>query len=250
MNVVELQAYFLGRKNISTGRMKTLLYRYKIKEQKCSECGVTDLYNNKPITLQLHHVDGNSQNNQFTNLQILCPNCHSQTSNFRNKKPITESDILNACKDAKTISDAVRALKRYPSGSLYKKIEKVIQEHNLPIEKYNYRINNNTTRGVRIKDNEYINCLYCSKLFVKKSDKKYCCYKCSNAAACKYDIDVPVAIDLIKTKGWSQAARELGINSKYPDVNLRIIVKRYIKNNDITIDYYSLSKYAKHSRGK
>ena len=87
-------------------------------------------------------------------------------------------------------------------------------------------------------------------MFIKKSDKKYCTYKCSNAAACKYNINVLAAIDLIKIKGWSQAARELGINSRYPDVNLRIIVKRYIKNNDITIDYYSLSKYAKHSRRK
>ena len=36
----------------------------------------------KPIVLQLHHKDGNNQNNSLDNLMILCPNCHSQTDNY------------------------------------------------------------------------------------------------------------------------------------------------------------------------
>ena len=31
------------------------------------------------IKLQIHHKDGNRLNNEIENLQILCPNCHSQT---------------------------------------------------------------------------------------------------------------------------------------------------------------------------
>lgn len=39
----------------------------------------------KPITLQLHHIDGNPTNNSLNNLQLLCPNCHSQTENYCGK---------------------------------------------------------------------------------------------------------------------------------------------------------------------
>jgi predicted amidophosphoribosyltransferase len=32
--------------------------------------------------MQLHHIDGNNSNNSLENLQMLCPNCHSQTENY------------------------------------------------------------------------------------------------------------------------------------------------------------------------
>jgi len=54
------------------------------KEYKCEECGVVE-WNGKPISLQLHHIDGNRKNNSLENLQILCPNCHTQTDNYGSK---------------------------------------------------------------------------------------------------------------------------------------------------------------------
>lgn len=53
---------------------------------KCMSCGV-DRWNNKPITLIVDHIDGNAGNNLPENLQLLCPNCNSQTPTFggRNK---------------------------------------------------------------------------------------------------------------------------------------------------------------------
>ena len=36
----------------------------------------------KPIPLELHHKDGNHYNNDLSNLEILCPNCHAQTDNY------------------------------------------------------------------------------------------------------------------------------------------------------------------------
>ena len=50
-------------------------------EYKCSSCGITK-HNNKPITLQVDHVDGDRTNNEFDNLRFLCPNCHSQTTTW------------------------------------------------------------------------------------------------------------------------------------------------------------------------
>jgi 5-methylcytosine-specific restriction endonuclease McrA len=51
----------------------------------CSECGLGDYYNNKPITLQLDHINGVNNDNRLENLRFLCPNCHSQTETFGGK---------------------------------------------------------------------------------------------------------------------------------------------------------------------
>ena len=50
------------------------------KEYKCEnpECGLSE-WHGKPISLQVHHIDGNHYNNSIDNLMLLCPNCHSQT---------------------------------------------------------------------------------------------------------------------------------------------------------------------------
>ena len=70
------------------------------KDYKCECCGISE-WNNKDITLQLHHKDGNRNNNSLDNLQILCPNCHSQTDSYcgksskKNKKEkVKLSDII------------------------------------------------------------------------------------------------------------------------------------------------------------
>ena len=51
-------------------------------EQVCAECGINDFYNNKPLTLQVDHIDGNAGNNMPDNIRLLCPNCHSQQDNW------------------------------------------------------------------------------------------------------------------------------------------------------------------------
>lgn len=54
------------------------------KKYRCEYCGITQ-WNGKKITLHLHHKDGNHSNNELSNLEILCPNCHSQTDTFGGK---------------------------------------------------------------------------------------------------------------------------------------------------------------------
>ena len=52
---------------------------------KCEYCGITN-WNNKPLVFQLHHKNGDHKDCNINNLQLLCPNCHSQTENYANKK--------------------------------------------------------------------------------------------------------------------------------------------------------------------
>lgn len=62
--------------------LKKYLLEFNYLENKCYECGITNTYNGLPISLQVHHKDGNNKNNVRDNLTFLCPNCHSQTDNF------------------------------------------------------------------------------------------------------------------------------------------------------------------------
>jgi hypothetical protein len=38
-----------------------------------------------PIPLELHHIDGNSDNATIENLLLICPNCHAKTDTYKGK---------------------------------------------------------------------------------------------------------------------------------------------------------------------
>ena len=78
---VNASEYLNSNKKIGTCALKKKLLKENLIENKCAICGLTE-WRNKPITLQLHHIDGNPNNNSLDNLQLLCPNCHSQTDNY------------------------------------------------------------------------------------------------------------------------------------------------------------------------
>lgn len=78
-------------------------YLKEVKGCFCAECGISDVYNNKPLTLQVDHIDGNSDNNVPSNLRLLCPNCHSQTETWvtRNKKSTKRNKYLQSYKEGR-----------------------------------------------------------------------------------------------------------------------------------------------------
>ncbi len=53
----------------------------------CECCGLS-WWNNQPISIQMHHLDGNRKNNENSNLQLLCPNCHTLTPNYGSKNKV------------------------------------------------------------------------------------------------------------------------------------------------------------------
>jgi len=67
---------YRGRYNL-----KLRLLREGLKENRCERCGVSE-WREEPLTMALHHVNGRRNDNRLENLQLLCPNCHSQTRNY------------------------------------------------------------------------------------------------------------------------------------------------------------------------
>jgi hypothetical protein len=74
------------KKNVdySSHKLKNRLLYEGLKQRKCEQCELTE-WNDKPLSLELHHIDGDYLNNTIENLLLLCPNCHSCTENYRGK---------------------------------------------------------------------------------------------------------------------------------------------------------------------
>lgn len=66
--------------------LKRRLIKAGLKEDICELCGQSNVWNGQHLVLQLDHINGNHYDNRFENLRILCPNCHSQTETFGNKR--------------------------------------------------------------------------------------------------------------------------------------------------------------------
>ena len=65
-------------------KLKNQLIKIGIKDHKCENCELIE-WMGKQIPLELHHVNGNRFDNRIENIQLLCPNCHALTDNYRGK---------------------------------------------------------------------------------------------------------------------------------------------------------------------
>ena len=68
--------YFDNKTFIHSQALKEKLFKDGLKKKECEICGVS-IWQGVELSLELHHKDNNHFNNNFENLQILCPNCHS-----------------------------------------------------------------------------------------------------------------------------------------------------------------------------
>jgi hypothetical protein len=64
--------------------LKKRLIALKIKQEKCEVCNISE-WQGRKAPLELHHIDGQRENNALENVMIICPNCHAQTDNYKGK---------------------------------------------------------------------------------------------------------------------------------------------------------------------
>lgn len=188
-----------------------------MKENKCECCGCSE-WNGKPLTMELHHKDGNHYNNEINNLQMLCPNCHAQTENYRGKNKGNETHGESYKKTRKFLAKIEekecpvcgktfmpqRNSQKYCSRECYNKIKK--EDNNIfskelllnTIDKFN-----NLTEMA-----DYLNT---NRTTLRKYLKKYDLYE---KIKCKYDFHAKKVNqcdlngNLIKTWGSIKDAQE------------------------------------------
>lgn len=106
-----------------------------IRGRKCENCGIEE-WLGKPINLEVHHIDGDRSNNSLDNLQLLCPNCHSYTENFRksrfkHKRIVPDDEFVAALAENKSIRQALIQLEVTPCGGNYERAWYLIYEYNI-----------------------------------------------------------------------------------------------------------------------
>lgn len=67
-----------------SNKLRKRLLANGLKLNQCELCKI-EQWLEKPIKLELHHMDGDRSNNSLENIQLLCPNCHSFTDNYKGK---------------------------------------------------------------------------------------------------------------------------------------------------------------------
>lgn len=77
----------LARNSTYAGsKLKHRLLREEVLENRCNICRLLPKWNGKPLSLQLDHINGISNDNRLENLQIVCPNCHTQTETYAGRR--------------------------------------------------------------------------------------------------------------------------------------------------------------------
>jgi len=85
---LELKDILVKGSYFQSFKLKKRLFAIKLKSECCEECGWNKRSEDGRLPLELDHINGDSTDNRFENLRVLCPNCHSlkPTHRGRNRK--------------------------------------------------------------------------------------------------------------------------------------------------------------------
>ena len=94
---IPIEEYLSNKRKITSHKLRNRLLEEGIFEHKCFCCENT-LWLGEPIPLELHHKDGNKLNNNLSNLELRCPNCHYFTDTYKSKNRTKITDAKDKIK--------------------------------------------------------------------------------------------------------------------------------------------------------
>lgn len=106
---------------------------FEEQNHKCNKCGISE-WLGKKISLELDHIDGNRLNNERSNLEGLCPNCHSITDTWRGRnKPskngvnqVSDDFLLECLKSSENIRQGLLKAGIAAKGNNYDRAKKLL----------------------------------------------------------------------------------------------------------------------------
>lgn len=111
--------------------LKTIANR----EYKCEICNISE-WQNKPLVLQVDHINGIHNDNRVENLRFICPNCHSQTETFcgagnTGSNKVSDTELVNAIQSCKNIRQTLIKVGLTPKGGNYTRVQELMSKHDL-----------------------------------------------------------------------------------------------------------------------
>lgn len=178
-----LNDLLVNGKSYSSHKLRIRLIEENIFNHQCNLCKNTH-WLSELIPLELDHIDGNHDNNELSNLQLLCPNCHAKTPNYRGKNK-----------------------KRY---SIEAPLDQSAESWNLKFHKSQFE-SGKEHREIRVcKKHEQ---RFCSCGLAINSRSKQCisCYNVNRSTKIEWPT-IPILLERLKTTNFSKLAIELGVS--------------------------------------
>lgn len=201
---------------LNSQSLKLRLIKEGLLKYSCSNCSINE-WNNKPISLQLDHINGIHNDNRIENLRLLCPNCHSQTDTFCRGQG---KNLPSSCTDCgiQVFNRIKRCFSCLSASSTTR------QNVDDSIQRVPTRIN-----GVKIKtprlEKQIKLCLDCNLAISEKASRcKSCAVKKSQQSKIQWP-SVEVLEERLKTTPYITLAKELGVSDN--------AIRKHIKNQKV-----------------
>ena len=180
----------------NTLNLKNRLLKENIKEHKCENCGNSEWLGNK-IPLELHHINGNNTDNRLENLQLLCPNCHALTDNYRG------NNTRSALSEKREVE--CRKFKEALAGNADGNLEPSLLQ-----EGAETRHDKSKSKSKKKKEPKF--CEYCGKELINNK-YKYCSRECYHKANSGKRPPVYELLDKFKKlKSYLQVGKYYGVS--------------------------------------